>query len=218
MDDATNGELYAIPMITRLRGYGIVDGIRTLRDSQIASLFKQARDEGVLQWVMYSQNTTAMTERGFIDYFKDESRVLWMVYCGERLAGWVWLDDLGHRSARIHFCFFRWLSKERLTIRVAREALWFLLGVKFRNGASLQIIRGETPTFNKKAVRFIERVGLKVIGEMPQAAFHFSAGTSSSMLYSYVNRDMLRDSLLHETREEGTRPESGSSSLLERSF
>jgi hypothetical protein len=190
-------------MKTRLRGYLMIDGVRTLKDSQIGDLFRQAKDEGILQWVMYTQDTSTMTERSFVDYFKDESRMLWLVYHCDRLAGWVWLDDfLGSRTARIHFSFFRWLSRERLTVRVARELLWTLLSMKFKNGTSFQIIRGETPTFNKRAARFIEKVGLRVIGEMPQAAFQFSTGISSSMLYSYITKDMLRDSVLSYYREE----------------
>jgi len=196
MEEVGREPLLPAEMKTKLRGYGIVDGVRTLRDSQIGQLFRQAKEEGILPWVMYSDHTAALTERDFINFYKDDSRLLWLVHYDQRLAGWVWLDDIGHRTARIHFGFFKWLSREKLTVRVARELLWQLLSIKFRGGVMLQLIRGETPTFNKRAVRFIERVGLKVIGEMPQAAYQSSTATSSSMLYSYITRDMLKADVL----------------------
>jgi hypothetical protein len=214
MDNATSSEAPLAGMETRLRAYGVVDGIRTLKDSQVGMLFRQSKEDGVLQWVMYSQDTTTMTESSFIEYFKNENRLLFLVYHADRLAGWFWLDDLGHRTARIHFAPFRWTTREKLTVRVAKEALWLLLCMKFKRGASLQVIRGESPTFNKGAVRFMQKLGLKVIGEMPHAAFDYRTQTTSSMLYSYITKDMLKNDVLSYYRREGTCNELETSKLL----
>ena len=59
----------------------------------------------------------------------------------------------------------------------------------------LEVIRGETPSFNKLALRFIEKVGLTIAGEVPSAAYRHEDGASYSMIYSYINRDILREKL-----------------------
>jgi hypothetical protein len=141
---------------------------------------------------MYSDDTERWTSRTFIAFFKSEARACWLVFYDGRLAGWVWLDDFGHRTARIHFCFFKWLSKNRLTVQVGKEILWLLLNTEFRNGIRLEAIRGETPSFNKLALRFIQKVGLRIIGEMPSAAYRHQDGVTYPMVYSFINLDVLK--------------------------
>jgi hypothetical protein len=188
LSQETRGE----PMKTRLFRYGEVDGVRTLKDSQLEALFERAKKENVLHTVMYSDDVERWTSRTFIALFKNEARASWLVFYDGKLAGWVWLDDFGHRTARIHFCFFKWLGKNRLTVQVGRELLWQLLNMGFRGGTRLAAIRGETPSFNKLAVRFIQKVGLRIIGEMPSAAFRHQDGVIYPMVYSYITLDILK--------------------------
>lgn len=188
LSQETRGE----PMKTRLFRYGEVDGVRTLKDSQLEALFEKAKQENVLQTVMYSDDMEQLTSKAFIAIFKSEMRASWLVFYDGKLAGWVWLDDFGHRTARIHFCFFKWLGKERLTVRVNRELLWQLLNMGFKGDTRLAAIRGETPSFNKLAVRFIQKVGLRVIGEIPSAAYRHQDGVTYPMVYSFINLDILK--------------------------
>jgi hypothetical protein len=184
----TRGE----PMKTRLFRYGEVDGVRTLKDSQLEALFEKAKQENVLQTVMYSDNIEQWTSRTFIAIFKSETRASWLVFYDGKLGGWVWLDDFGHRTARAHFCLFKWLGKERLTVQVGREILWQLLNMGFKGGIKLEALRGETPSFNKLALRFIQKVGLRIIGEMPSAAYRHQDGVTYPMVYSFINLDVLK--------------------------
>jgi hypothetical protein len=190
------------PLRARLHHYRVLDGVRTLRDSELEAVFNRAREEGVLETVMYDVDTTQWTGRTFVNFFKSETRVLWLAFYDEKLAGWVWLDDFGHRAARVHFGFFKWLSRDKLTVQAAREMLWILLNVRF-NGARLQVIRGETPSFNKLALRFLNRVGLKVIGEIPAGSYRWQDNTPCAMTFSYVDREMLRPDFEIGTASDG---------------
>jgi ribosomal protein S18 acetylase RimI-like enzyme len=181
------------PLKMRLFRYAIIDGVRTLKDSQIAAIFEMARKENILPIVMYSDDTEHWNAEKFLLFMKNEARVCWLIFQDEKLAGWVWLDDFGHRTARIHFCFFGWLSKARLTVPVGREVLRRLLDMEFRNGVKLKVIRGETPAFNKLAARFLKRLGMKIIGEIPAAAYRHQDDTSYPMIYSYINREILNE-------------------------
>lgn len=179
-------------MKTKLFRYGKVDGVRNLKDSQLVALFEKAKQENVLHTVMYSDDVEQWTSKTFIALFKSETRACWLVIYDGRLAGWVWLDDFGHRTARIHFCLFKWLSKEKLTVQVGRESLWQLLNMEFRDSKRLEAIRGETPSFNKLALRFMRKVGVRIIGEIPSAAYRQQDGVTYPMIYSFINRDILK--------------------------
>lgn len=195
-DGSTDGgrhEAQAGPMRTRLFRYGSVNGVPTLTDPQIAGLFERLKEEGLLDPILYSDDVGKITRRSFVEFFKAHGKVFWLVIFDDKLAGLVWLDDFGHRTARMHFCFFKWLTKTRLTVQVARELLWQLLDMKFNRGVSLRVIRGETPAFNKLALRFIRKVGLEVVGEIPHAAYRHSTDTSCPMIISYITKEMLRD-------------------------
>ena len=121
-------------------------------------------------------------------------RLLWLVFYDGELAGWVWLDDIANRTARSHFCLFRWVSKGKLSQHIGREMFWQLFDMRFRNGVMLQVIRAEMPGFNKPGLWFLENVGMEVIGEIPNSAYRFSTGTFYAMIYLYATKDMLKRS------------------------
>ncbi len=181
------------PLKVRLFRYATIDGVRTLRDLQIAAIFEIARKEKILPTVMYSDDFEHWSPEKFLLFMKNEARVCWLIFQDEKLAGWVWLDDFGHRTARVHFCLFGWISKARLTVPIGKEVLRRLFDMEFRNGVKLEVIRGETPAFNKLAVRFLKRVGMQIIGEIPSAAYRHQDDTSYAMVYSYINRELLNE-------------------------
>lgn len=175
---------------TRLVGYRVVEGVPTFTDSQLAKLFERAKAERLLPLVMYNMSPD-MTAPTFVRFCKDAGRILWLVFYESKLAGWVWLDDFANRTARSHFCFFRWLSEGRLTEEVGREAFQQLFKMKFRGGTSLQVIRAEMPGFNRPALWFLEKLGLKVVGEIPNAAYRASTGKFYPMVYLYATKVLL---------------------------
>lgn len=174
-----------------LKPYAEFDGIRTFSDSELKELYHQAKDEGLLETVFYDCAVDKFSDDAFVRYFKSPSRMTWLVLHEDELAGWVWLDDMRHRTARIHFCLFHWVSRKRLSVPIARGALWQFLNFKFRDGHSLRVIRGETPAFNKLAARFLSRLGMEVIGSIPFAVRRHSDGNAYSMIYSYITKEIF---------------------------
>ena len=150
MTDGTSNSVPPSPPAakTRLVGYRVVEGVPTLTDLQLAKLFERAKAERLLPLVMYNMSPD-MTAATFVRFCKDAGRILWLVFYESKLAGWVWLDDFANRTARSHFCFFRWLSEGRLTEEVGREAFRQLFKMKFRGGTSLQVIRAEMPAIQQ---------------------------------------------------------------------
>jgi hypothetical protein len=48
------------------------------------------------------------------------------------------------------------------------------------------------PGFNKPGLWFLENVGLRVIGEIPNGAYRFSTRKFYPMIYLYATKDMLK--------------------------
>lgn len=175
---------------TKLVPYTVVEGVPTLTDSQLATVFEKAKAERLLPLVMYNLPAD-MTAADFVRFYKSSGRILSLVFYEGKLAGWVWLDDLANRSARSHFCFFRWLSEARLTEEVGRDTFRQLFEMKFRSGTRLQVLRAEMPGFNKPGLWFLEKIGLKVVGEIPNAAYRVSTGKFYPMVYLYATKELL---------------------------
>jgi hypothetical protein len=192
MTDPTNTASAAhSTMKTKLMSYRVVEGVPTFTDSQLAQLFEKAKAERLLPLVMYNMSPD-MTAATFVRYYKDTgNRLLWLVFYEGKLAGWVWLDDFGNRTARSHFCLFRWVSEAKLTEEVGRDMFRQLFAMRFRGGTTLQVIRGEMPAFNKPALWFLQKLGMKAIGEIPDAAYRSWTGRFYPMIYLYVTKDML---------------------------
>ena len=192
MTDKANGSDAATRPTTKtkLMPYRVVEGVPTFKDSHLAHLFEKAKAERLLPLVMYNMSE-GMTSATFVNFYKGSSRRLWLVFHEGKLAGWVWLDDFSNRTARSHFCLFRWVSEARLTEEVGRDMFQQLFDFRFKGGTVLQVIRGEMPGFNKPALWFLQKLGLKVIGEIPNAAYRASTGKFYPMVYLYATKDML---------------------------
>lgn len=190
-DKTSNSDAASRPAVkTKLMPYRVIEGVPTFKDSHLVQLFEKAKAERLLPLVMYnmSENMTAAT---FVNFYKGSGRRLWLVFHEGKLAGWVWLDDFSNRTARSHFCLFRWVSEARLTEEVGRDMFRQLFNFRFRGGTMLQVIRGEMPAFNKPALWFLQKLGWKVVGEIPNAAYRASTGKFYPMAYLYATKDML---------------------------
>lgn len=176
---------------TTLKPYQVIDGVATLKDSELIHLFERAKAERLLPLVMYNMDPETPVQ-AFVRMFRiGGGRLLWLVLYEGKLAGWIWLDDIANRTARSHFCLFRWVSKARLSGAIGREMFREVFNLKFRNAVMLQVIRAEMPAFNKPGLWFLENVGLKAIGNIPDGAYRFSTGKFYPMIYLYASRDML---------------------------
>lgn len=177
---------------TKLKPYQTIDGIPAFKDSELVHLLERSKEERLFPLVMYNMDPE-MTAAAFLHMYKSNAgRHLWLVFYDGELAGWVWLDDIANRTARSHFCLFRWVSKGKFSEEIGREMFWQLFSLKFRNGVMLQVIRAEMPGFNKPGLWFLENVGMRTIGEIPNGAYRFSTGKFYPMIYLYATKDMLK--------------------------
>lgn len=176
---------------TKLLQYGVAGGKPTLSNEQLARVFLQAKQERLVPLVFYNIDPEMSPEEFIRFYVPGGSRLLWLIVHGNRVAGWVWIDDLQNRTARSHFCLFRWVSHAKLTEQIGKETFRALFNLKFKNGAQIKLLRAEMPGFNRPGLWFLEKVGFKAIGEIPSAALRYSTGKFYAMTYLYLTSDAI---------------------------
>lgn len=177
-----------------LLAYEAIDGVPTLKDSQVLLLFRKAKAEGTLKWILYGINYDAMTEEQFLNWFKFGACKMWVVLWKGKLVGWIWIDDIRLKAGRLHYNFFRWAIKEGITGYVGRQCLKHFLNLKGRDGNHVfDVIRGETPSFNKLAVGYLKKLGMTIVGSIDQMAWSFDRQKAYPMIISYTTRDQLEE-------------------------
>lgn len=155
--------------------YTHIDGVPTLRDSDLEALYLQVLEEGKVEDVWYDGSVRCPED--FIAFFKRGSFHLHLVQNEKReTIAFFWISDLEEHTCRIHFCGFKkhWKS----FIRAGEAALKFL-------SPHFVLIRGVTPVSNKMACKFIQRVGMKTLGVMPDRIYNFYKERIEDALITY---------------------------------
>lgn len=176
---------------TVLREYVVHDGVPTFRNSELIALFQRAKDERLFPLVFYSVDPNVPADAILPMFRASSGRRLFVIHHHDRLAGWVWLDDFANTTARGHFCFLRWISKERRSLDLGRDVVRGLLQCRNRHGDELRVIRAEIPAFNRPGIAFLKGIGMQEVGRIPGAALRFSSKAYYPMVYLFLTKAML---------------------------
>lgn len=145
-------------MIT-VRAYVQFDGIPTMRDSQIETLFHLMERDGTRKLVFY--DGSIKTSKDFLAYMKSPQNVLLVAYEGEAPLAFGWLNHFEQNTAQAHFCFFA-ETWDGLSIEIGKALIGKSLG--FFN---LDMLIGHVPQWNTAAVKFAIKCGAKLLGDLP---------------------------------------------------
>jgi hypothetical protein len=170
---------------TTILPYCEIDGIPTLKDSELAHLFDMIHDQGVLPVVFYDRTVT--DRAGFVREMKRRDTWPFVVYGGDdEIMAIFWLNTFEGRSARIHFCGFPAIHGK--AVQVARECLFRTLTMQAHGGYVLDTLVGVTPVDNKLAIRMLTRAGMVGIGVVPGMLDNAYTHQPMDALVSYATR------------------------------
>ncbi len=167
--------------------YDAVDGIPTFADSFIMGLYERMKAQGSLSDVFYAYDPQLLGPEQFLDLFKFGSNRLWVIFHNGEVSGFFWLNDFAEKSAMIHYCFFKNIWGPQSAV-LGRYILDYLLGLRSETGPVFDVITGLTPVTNRLAVRFLEKVGMTVVGKIPNRCLIFTDRTTVPGIVSYRTR------------------------------
>lgn len=161
----------------------------TVPDVFLYEVFDQLEDCGRFRDVFYDGELDE-THHAFLDFVKHTHGIhAWVLMNDDTMVGMAWLSDVNrHKTAKIHFFFLP--SEPPITItRIARAFVSYAIRLRDGDEYMLDCIHGVTPSFNAKAVRFIQKVGFKIIGELPSCVWSAKSGRMESAKISFCTRD-----------------------------
>lgn len=153
------------PNNLRLVPYVEVNGTRTLPDSFLAEVFRRMKSEGLIETV-FAGYPNIQTDAQFIALMRMSSNLPVFVVHATSLAdaqclAFAWLNGVGPTYAYGHFCSFEnpYASPVEMGHRVMNY-WWSTFG--------LRVLLGTIPSFNQRAIAFVQKLGFVKAGEIPQ--------------------------------------------------
>lgn len=160
--------------------YAEVDGAWTLPDQMVADTWQRMDDENAREILF---NGAEVAPGAFLPFAKDPSRLLVFYFRpgGAQPVGVGWLNGIHRNYATAHFFILReaW-GRDAFNIGMASTRYW--LSMDTGDGPLFDVLIGNIASSNKRAVRFVQRLGWTVLGEIP----HMAHG--ESMTISYAER------------------------------
>jgi len=155
--------------------YVEVNGSRMITDQLVAEFRRQAVKDGASR-VLFGSNT--FTGELFLRMLKTPSTLpVFLFRKGEASpSGVAWLNHLAKSHASSHFFFLKkvW-GRESLAMGKAVTRYWLNLG-----DPPVKVLIGNIPSANKRAIRFVQKLGWKVVGEIP----HMANGKAMTITYA----------------------------------
>ena len=172
-------------MTYRLLPYTKIDGIRTVTDSGIKSLFNRTVEDGLDKIVLY--DGTVQTPEAFLNMAKAPGTYFYLGYRDKELIGYVWLNRFENKTARYHFCAFKEYWGQ--LAEIAEFAMTTLLSMKDNTGAYVfDLFTGYVPVWNQAAIKFTLKHGGYSAGEIPNAIYNAETQKSEPAEFIYYTR------------------------------
>lgn len=168
-----------------LMPYVEINGTRTVSDDDMEKFFQRIQQDGSANIVFYGDKIK--TAKDFISFMKDTKNFPTIITVDGLISGIVWLNGISKNYAFGHFCLLRNTWGEH-TLHIGQKVLDYWFSINDKHGDPvLDVIIGIVPSFNTKALKFIERLGFKRVGEIPKMVKD-DMGNQHSSVISYYER------------------------------
>lgn len=156
--------------------YCKLEGQWTLPESLVFSVGKRAWDQGVLETVFINGGVTSSED--FLWTMQRPTNLPVFAFVNKICIGVAWLNNISGNHAFGHFLFLKGGRGE-----TARDAgkliLKYWLAFSAEDGPILDVVLGLVPSFNERAIKFVQDLGMTKLGEIPKIA----KGGPGTLLY-----------------------------------
>lgn len=137
-----------------------MNGARTLPDTFLEDVFDRMVGEGLLSIVFANVNVRSSDD--FLRLMRHPSNIPVFAVSGSTCLGFAWLNGIGATFAYAHFCTFA------NDIATPEEMGASVLDYWWKSFSTIEVLLGTIPSFNPKAIAFVERMGFSRVGEIPR--------------------------------------------------
>ena len=162
--------------------YVLNDGAYSLPDRAVLSIWATMEEHQLDKAVFYSGG---MNGEKFLRFVKSPGNVVHTIWQEDRIQLIAWLNGFGANHAFGHFCCFpeTWGKN---SVELGGKSIDYWFNFKRDDGEPLlDVIVGFTPANNRKAVEYIKKIGLSIMGTIP----YIKCGNQKNgMVFSYITR------------------------------
>lgn len=168
--------------------YCEIDGIRTFQDSEILTFYDRMEQEGTAQHFFNGGNIANREQ--WLRFMKKPENFLYVVYADKKLASLCWLNQVKTKSAYIHFCSFNNGLMPDDKISVGKQVMDIFINKKTKdNDFVFDVLIGTLLSSNQIAVQFVQKIGFKIAGEIPNGVWNNITNKSEPLVLSYFVRE-----------------------------
>jgi len=135
-------------------------GAWSLDDSVIVGIWHKMKSQNLTDTVFYGGEIH--DSFSFVSMFRNKANLVNVVVNDSNPVALSWLNEFGPNYAKGHFCFFAdvWGNK-------TDEIGDMILDYWFDIPADLDVIIGQVPAHNRRAIEFVKRIGFTELGTIP---------------------------------------------------
>ena len=160
--------------------YAEVGGYWTISDEIILGFANQAISEGTFDSV-FVESRVAKPEH-FLAVMKQPANVSVFFFVGTDPIGVATLTGCHGNRAFGHFLYLR-RAWGKYTEQAGRLALDYWFSFKVGDAQLFDVILGIVPSANVRAIDYVQRIGLKVLGEIPKMVRVNGAAKPATVVY-----------------------------------
>lgn len=173
-------------MAISLTQYTRVDGIPTLRDSEIYSIWHRMKAEGSLRWVNFEGDIDTAE---LFYHALDKAFACFIVHYNSQLSGILWLNRYHHGRAQLHFCSFKnvW---GYLALGIGKYTIDRLFGIKHpvTGEPILHALLAVVPVNNRLVLKFAAGCGFKRTGKIEDYFFEKTTQSRVAGIHLHLAR------------------------------
>jgi len=167
--------------------YCLIDGVPTFRDSEVRAFYDRIERDG-LKDIVFMHGDIQDRDAFLREMKRPGGSRLYVVAVGELQVGILWLNRFEGKTCRVHFTSFSeaWSMD---TVAIGRDAIRQIMYMPNDAGEYVfDVLLGLTPSRNIRALRWLEKVGLELVGVIPASMWDAKAGESVDGTLMYLTR------------------------------
>lgn len=155
-------------------------------DETVRAVYQKIKLDGTFDTVFYDGSVRSEDE--FFGLLRSPENYPIFILVDGVIGGVAWFNDLFRNRATAHFCGFKEVWGKH-SVEMGKAALDYWFSFTKKDGSPmLDVILGVTPSEFKHAIKFIQSLGFKIIGEVPKVSYHANTSKYSSATLSYIER------------------------------
>ena len=143
------------------------NGIRSVSDEKMIDVFNRIKEFGLLESLFYSGEVD--TPEKFLALVKSKHNVVNVVMQNDVIVFISWINDFSRNSAFAHFCALPEIWGNG-SVQIGKDVIKYWFDFEKDGEHILDVIIGKVPTINKRAVNYIKKLGLTILGDIPLLA------------------------------------------------